>query len=338
MNPENISPAVRLNYTNFPIFYLQLGSKSSLFLDRVLRQAQLTNGKENVFLLTDTNFHLFREFNCIDISKYASGHLEFDKVYKHHSTNTFFFEKTCFDRWFLINELVKDLNIDHFFYADCDVLLLSDLNPVHDFISKNNYEGTTMFFEKDGDSVTSAHSSFWSKKLIGDFCDFIYKKYINYGEFESLLKDTIEGKFLNNTNVSDMILLDLFRRETKPPVLNLFSLEERNICFDFNLNVSYNGWEHSFKISPFYKIKKISRMKDGLYGHVTRNTAPPPFLKFYTLHFQGYLTKALIPIYITYQTIFEFVGNNLTGNYHYIVRKMKLLKNKVKKILLSAKK
>jgi hypothetical protein len=324
---------VNLNDTKLPIFFLQLGSNTSLFFDIVLKQAALTNGTENVFILTDTNFQLYRDYNCIDISGYAQTERPFDKLYKHHSTNTYFFEKTCFDRWFIINDVVKDLNINYFVYADCDVLILQDLKPVYDSLIKNKYDGTMMFFERDDNSITSAHTSFWNNKLLNDFCDFINAKYSDETAFNVLLKDTLAGKFLDNTNVSDMILLNVFRIETKPNTLKLLSLEDKGICFDFNINVSYNGRRHSFVLTSGTKIKKMIRKGDGLYGHVQNTEKKAEYLKFYTLHFQGYLTKSLIPVYATPANILNSLYNHITGKTEYFKRRAKLLKNRFRDLL-----
>jgi len=328
MNRTKATPP-GLNYTTLPIFFVQRG-KPGLFIKKVLKQAEASNGKENVYLLTDTNFDFYKDFNCIDISKYIASTAEFDKLYRHHSANTLHFEKICFDRWFIINALIKDLNISYFFHADNDVLLLAGLKPVYEYILEGNYDGSTMYFEHDGDSVTSGHSSFWSSKLLDDFCTFVCKKYASREEFNALLKDTLAGKFLDNRNVSDMILLDLFRTETKPNVLNLFSLEEKNIGFDFNMNVSYNGFKHSFIQSSWFKIKKMKRYEDGLYGQVTGDETNMVRVKFYSLHFQGYLTKSLIPIYLTSNNAIEYAANYLSGVFIFLIRKMRLFKNHVR--------
>jgi hypothetical protein len=322
----HLKQQVTLNDTKLPILFLQLGSNTSLFFDKVLKQAALTNGRENVFILTDTNFQLYNDYNCIDISSYAQAERPFDKLYKHHSTNTYFFEKTCLDRWFIINDVIRDLNIDHFVYADCDVLVLQDLKPVYDSLIKNKYDGTMMFFENGDNSITSAHTSFWNTKLLNDFCHFINDKYADDAAFNVLLKNTLAGKFYHNTNVSDMILLSVFRTEIKPHTLDLLSLEGKGICFDFNINVSYNGCRHSFVLAPGIKIKKMIPRNNSLYGLV-QNGDRAEYFKFYTLHFQGYLTKSLIPIYVTSDNFFNFLYNSISGRAEYIKRRAKLLKN-----------
>jgi hypothetical protein len=328
MEIGNTGYATHLSKSELPIFFLQLGENTSLFFGHILKQAVLSNGKHNVYVLTDTKFEDYRDYNCVDVSRYTAGVQQFDKVYQHHSINPYFFEKACFDRWFIINDIVKELGIGHFVHADCDVLISEDLKPVFNKYIKDKYEGTTMFFARGEESVTSGHTSFWSAKLMNDFCEFVLAKYADKTGFDKMLQDTLSGKFLDNKNVSDMILLDVFRTEAKPRVLNLLSLEKEGLSFDFNVNVPFNGCEYWFECTPSTKIKRMQRRKDGLYGKVAGDT--PLFSKFYTLHFQGYLTKTLIPLHVKPQTAIEYVSNYADSKAHNLVRRAKLLKNNVR--------
>jgi hypothetical protein len=114
-------------------------------------------------------------------------------------------------------------------------------------------------------------------------------------------------------------------------VFNLFTLEESGICFDFNANVAYNGHQHTFVMNPAHRIKKFTKVGGGLVGRVTASAADVMYCKFYTVHFQGYITKSLIPVYVTALTKKEAIKNQIVGEYNFAVRKMKLLKNKVKR-------
>ncbi|RFZ85803.1 hypothetical protein DYU05_09465 [Mucilaginibacter terrenus] len=333
--PATVQQYPDLVNSPLPVFFLQLGSNTSLFFDKVIKQAALFNGKENVFVLTDTHLDQYKGYNCIDVTPYVTREREFDKVYRHHSTNPYFFEKTCFDRWFIINDLINDLGIDKFVYADCDVLILEDLKPVYDRFIKDKFDGSTMFFQRDKESVTSGHTSFWNSKLIADFCSFVVRKYTDEPAFNKLLEDTLSGKFLDNTNVSDMILLDVFRTETRPNVLNLLSLEDEGISIDFNINVAYNGWHNWYLCNKVTGIKKMFRKADGLYGQIAGEGTKRTFSKFYTLHFQGYITKPHIPLHVTAKSYNERVANRLSANSHYISRRLKLFKNKVRRSLLN---
>ncbi|MBK0380644.1 hypothetical protein [Mucilaginibacter segetis] len=328
---DDLSTKQKLSDAELPIFFLQLGAKTSLFFDRILKQAVLSNGTENVFILTDTNFEQYSNFNCIDISGYANRERIFDKVYKHHSTNPYFFEKTCFDRWFIINELIKEHAIENFMYADCDVLILEDIKPVFNNFIKDYYDGTMMFFAEGENSITSAHTSFWNSKLLNSFCDFVIAKYTDEQQLSTIVTDAAAGKFFDNKNVSDMILLDVFRTETLPATLPLLSLEGIGMGFDFNINASFNGYKHYFACTAYTRIKKLIQRRDGLYGLVKDDVKSPASVKFYTLHFQGYLTKALIPVYGNYSKGVERFKNNITGYYNFLLRRGKLAKNAVKR-------
>nr|WP_294950547.1 hypothetical protein [uncultured Mucilaginibacter sp.] len=330
MEKGNTGYATHLSQSELPVFFLQLGENTSLFFGHILKQAVLSNGANNVYVLTDTNFDAYRHYNCIDISEYTAGVKEFDKVYRHHSINPYFFEKACFDRWFIINDIVKELGISQFVHADCDVLITQDLKPVYRKFIKDKYDGTMMFFELGENSVTSGHTSFWSAGLINNFCNFVLGNYADRPAFDKVLQDTLTGKFLDNKNVSDMILLDVFRTEIKPHTLNLLSLEPEGISFDFNVNVPFNGCKHYFETTAGTKIKKMYRRKDGLYAKVADKGEEQVYCKFYTLHFQGYLTKTLIPLHASPQNLAEAVKNYAVAKAHNFVRRAKLYKNRVR--------
>lgn len=335
MNIERIDQPLSANPSGsitgkLPIFFVQLGDRVNLFFDHVLKQAQLSNGKENVYVLTNANFHLYNDYNCIDVTPYLQGR-EFDSLYKHHSNNKYFFEKACFDRWFIINDLVREHNISHFFHADCDVLILQDLKPFYTAQLQGKYRGSMMYFEGGERSITSGHSSFWSSELLTEFCDFICVKYADEQAFDKILNDTQAGVFYDNINVSDMILLDTFRRERQTDTLNLFLLEDKGFCFDFNINVSYNGRKHNYEMDVLYRIKKITQQGGGSYAKVKNDGR----YLFYTLHFQGYLTKALIPMHITYGTKSQRLQNRFLARRSFLVRKIRLLKNRLKHAIIN---
>jgi hypothetical protein len=148
-----------------------------------------------------------------------------------------------------------------------------------------------------------------------------------------LLKDTLAGEFLDNRNVSDMILLDVFRTETKPSALNLLSLEDKGINIDFNLSAPFNGCKNYYTLTPGTGIKKMTRKADGLYAQVAGNTGQPVYAKFYTMHFQGYVTKTLIPLHVTTKSTFEHLTNYVLGKAYYFNRRLRLFRNKVKSIV-----
>src|SRR4029079_8061676 len=51
----------------------------------------------------------------------------FRDVYVHASTNPLEFERFCFERWFLIDALVRDEGWTRFVHADSDLMFYSDI-------------------------------------------------------------------------------------------------------------------------------------------------------------------------------------------------------------------
>jgi hypothetical protein len=330
MGPANTNQRVTINKQGLPVFFVALGSHVNFFFDKVLKQAVASNGYENVYVLADRNFTQYQDYNCIDVNKYMHGR-SFDALYTHHSNNTYFFEKSCFDRWFIINDLVKDLGITYFFHADCDVLILENLQPVYAELQRDDFDGSTMYFSDGVQSITSGHSSFWSSGLLNNFCNFTCAKYQDKDAFATILADAQSGIFYGNTNVSDMILLDVFRREAKPNLINLL-VPRDGACFDFNINASYNGREHQFAMRYIYGIKKIVQLHNGSFGAI-KAEGKPQYMRFCTLHFQGYITKSLIPMHVTYGSGWDKIQNRVLAIRNFVVRKMKIKKNHIRDAL-----
>src|SRR6185437_12698696 len=92
----------------------------------------------------------------------------------------------------------------------------------------------------------------------------------------------------------------------------------------------YNGAKYSFLRYPFFKIKKMNRRSDGWYGQVQGDAANEVRIKFYTLHFQGYLTKSLIPFYLSTHNALEYFLNYVSGITTFVWRKTLLFKTHIK--------
>jgi hypothetical protein len=324
MTTANHTWANHLKSCKLPIFFLQLGSNRRSFIKNVVKQAELTNGKENVFFLTDTDFHLYKEFNCIDVAEYMEQSNAFDLVYKHHSTNSYLFEKSCFNRWYIINQLVTAHKIEHFFYADCDVLIYTSMLTQNEMLLQNGYEGAMIFIEHNGKTIASPHSSFWSRALLNEFCRFTYNTYALQTEYSKLIEGINNKEFFDNENISDMVLVDLFRLQSKRTTFNLLTLENEGICFDWNINLGYNGYKNTYELHPVRLIKKAYRRAGGVFGKINTDSAPA-YVQFNTLHFQG-LSKPFIPLYVTSGSVFQYLSNR----YGYFKNHLRLKRKAIK--------
>jgi hypothetical protein len=91
-----------------PVILVHSGKQD--YVDLCIRQA-LDYG--NKVILIGDNCYGTGEF--YPISSYESMAIEFDRIYKHMSTNTYFFETKAWRRWFVLAEFMQRKGIDRAF-------------------------------------------------------------------------------------------------------------------------------------------------------------------------------------------------------------------------------
>ena len=151
----------------YPIIVLHRGAND--YLRVCLSQAKFSNPNSRVILLGDeSNVNIAKEAGVEHylINDYFKQAQEFQKIYRHYSTNPYDFELFCFQWWFVIGEFIEKNNIDKFLHIDSDVLLYADFSQEHAFLDYINYYVLTY-------SHASAHSSFFNNsRALGEFCSF----------------------------------------------------------------------------------------------------------------------------------------------------------------------
>ena len=102
---------------SYPIIVLHKGSSD--YLKICLAQAKFSNPNSRIILLGDeTNETLAKQVGAEHylICNYFSKALEFEKIYKHYSTNSYNFELFCFQRWFVVDEFINSEGLDKFLH------------------------------------------------------------------------------------------------------------------------------------------------------------------------------------------------------------------------------
>jgi hypothetical protein len=136
-----------------------------------LWQCHRRNPTADVVLIGDRDPHLpFVRF--VPISRYDAAAARFRDVYVHASTNPVEFERFCFERWFLLDALVKEQGWTRFVHADSDLMFYAEIER---------------YFERLGDSAmasgrvgASSGHHLMVQKVIGlsDFCQFMLDMYV----------------------------------------------------------------------------------------------------------------------------------------------------------------
>ena len=282
---------------SYPIIVLHKGSSD--YLKICLAQAKFSNPNSRIILLGDeTNETLAKQAGAEHylICNYFSKAHEFEKIYKHYSTNSYDFELFCFQRWFVIEEFVNSEGIDRFLHIDSDVLLYADFSKELEFIDFiNNYDLTY--------SHVSAHTSFFnSRRALCEFCNFIFeifsddsfvaqfekspdndKIYFKQGELElSLIKP-----------LSDMTLIYFFTKLNRVKCLDTSSTDFAGGFINTNFTCASMG------CAPFGSVSyTVFDAKNNPY-FLKPGGDMPKLIRMYSIHFQGW-KKGLMSKYCTF--------------------------------------
>ena len=104
------------------------------YVEQTVNAAAMFNDIVYVILINDPSWVSWKfRFNVEVISVTtddprmfgAMKHVE--EFYVHHSINQFVYELFCIQRWFVVKEVMEQLELDHVFFIDNDVLLMSNV-------------------------------------------------------------------------------------------------------------------------------------------------------------------------------------------------------------------
>ncbi|HAT4257867.1 hypothetical protein P5F61_08150 [Clostridium perfringens] len=260
---------------NIPIVFIHKGNQE--YLKYAIKSAEKFN--KNVFLLGDnSNKNLCRNFYNINNLK-SEDFIEFKKVYKHMSTNSFEFELICFERYFILKEFMVKNNFNKVIMLDSDVLTFENYSNLgieeYDIVlSEPEYQDNYRW-------TSCPHFSYWTISTINRFLKFCILTYKNNLK---ILETKYEWHEANKKagGICDMTLLYLFPKNDIK-FLNA-SKEYRNGVFDYNINYSENYFKSEYKYNNLLRIKKIMCIKNKIYLKKSDNGKE---IRVYCIHFQG---------------------------------------------------
>ncbi len=208
----------------------------------------------------------------------------FEHQYQHMCTNSREFELLCFRRYFVIQKLLRDLNLDGIFHIDSDILLFEDLRAFEAKYLKPDGVACGMHMPASQPHFRCSYgpqTSYWTRGAIDDFCDFLVAAYKN---IPALMADKWAWHRQSGASggICDMSLLYLWAQGQKN-IMN-FSAALDGAVFDLNINSAENLTpdEYETRLS-----KKKIIFRDGQpYGRV-RKTGK--LVRFRALHFQGHI-------------------------------------------------
>ena len=116
-----------------PIIFIH--NQNSSYLPLSLWQARKSNPETEVILIGDSgNAHFNYLVNHVDKSQYSKRADEFAKKFVNFSTNSHEFELICLQRWFILEEFMRQNNLEKCLYLDSDILLFGNVkSEIHRF-------------------------------------------------------------------------------------------------------------------------------------------------------------------------------------------------------------
>jgi len=225
-----------------PVIYYHVGSirnetSSPRHLEVSIQQSKKFNGRV-ILLGDDSNSHL--DVEHYNVSEYSDDINEFRSSYKHMSSNEPAFEMACIERWIVLANFVKQMNLEKVVYLDSDIMTFCNYEE-RESIFDEDYVGMVCSPKRFGSDVDSPKDwgvtgciSYWRHNIILKFKDFILSSYSD--NMDKLLHKWnwhIDTK--HPGGICDMTLMYLFYFENN--LQSLCKVQKDNSVFDQNYYV-----------------------------------------------------------------------------------------------------
>lgn len=261
-----------------PVLFVHSGKQ--WYLKKTIQMAEAYN--DTVILLGDESNRLFCKNWIAQDSLPQKRFLEFQKIYRHMSSNSYQFELSCFKRFYLIYEFLIQHDMTACVMLDsdlCSFIKYSDLE-----FMKQGFDAAYSIPETQEPLVWtgSPHMSFWTIKGLGAFLDFIERSY--EGDMPEL-EEKFEYHRNNRKNggICDMTLLYLWGKKEEVKIYNTAPKTKSGV-FDHSLSVSSNYKKEEYQFDTKFGIKHIE-WENGIPYFVDAETGEK--VKALTIHAQG---------------------------------------------------
>jgi len=291
-----------------PVVFIHKGNSKYLF--NTIYQLKQTNPSVKVYLIGTPESVIYQPLvEHVSINSFLDEANQFEKVYKHFSTNSESFELICIQRWFVLKAFMIDKGIERCLYLDSDVLVYHDIQRLSDMYVQ---VGMTL-------CGISGHTNFINKEVLIDFCSFIYTRYSTQNALDAL--EQYYRRFITKHGaggVSDMTLLTTYAELYPKNVQNTYYLDGQP-SFDPAMEVGDGHFEMDLGVKKivFKDLKPFAILK-LTQTHVL----------FYTLHLQGAKLKKDMLKYIPAKTMFFWFQHARYISMYYVQRLQRKMANK----------
>ncbi|MBX7137988.1 MAG: hypothetical protein K1X83_08395 [Oligoflexia bacterium] len=286
-----------------PIVFTHISGdrKASPQLLCALVQARLTNPAQNVILISNLkDFRVQcapefdRGFHYENLEDYADSFVPFRHRYFHLSVNPLWYERFCFERWFILREFCRRNGCERVVYCDSDVLIYSDLVEAlkawqgADYLNVTRGCWSTAVFNRmsalDGFlellmEMFARNSVLWQETL--DRLGFMRP-------YDGAASSGID-------NLTDMFAIRIFN-DLRPEIKgdHLYSIKDGG-CFDRNISISAPETPLDPEFEAHGDRKRLS-WQDGVPYAVARPDVGP--VRMHCLHYQGNAKAYMIDYFL----------------------------------------
>ena len=214
----------------------------------------------------------------------SPGWTRFEAAYRHMSTHSHIFELRCFQRFFVMQQLMQDEGLDSFFHVDSDVLLFEDLSffEAEQLKAKRVSCGLHKPMDQSGYRYSyGPQTSYWTRGAVDDFCAYLIASFEN---LSPAISEKWDWHKMNGIagGICDMALLHLWAKD-RDDIAN-FAAPIGGAVFDLNINSAENLVKDEYE-TRFGRKHIVFR--DGQPW--CRNLKTGEWVRFRSLHFQGHI-------------------------------------------------
>jgi len=253
----------------------------------------INSRKNEVILIGDSSISKYSKLNSkvhfVNINKYETNKsiIMYKKFFKNYSTNDFEFEWRCFERIFIIQKFMEELNLTKVFHIDSDSVLLVDVNKLK-FEKECGY--LTPKIQKNFRMDSSIHFSLLNPDFCMQFQKLYEEVYITESKF-NLIKEKINFFKLHNLKggICDMTFYYLLKKEKYLDPQNFMKeikdFNQQDLIFlnNINLGEGYYGKKN-------YKMRgKYIKTSSNVVEDIIQNKK----IKLAGIHYQGVAKKKL---------------------------------------------
>ncbi len=224
-----------------PVVYIHKWSHK--YLETSIKQT-LKNNKRIILIWDDKNLSIAKKYNIEHYYFDQYNTSNFRKYYVHNKVSSNYeFELICYERWFVLLEVMKKNNIKRCLYLDSDILYFGNVNE--EFERIENYWKYELAYPN-----FSWHTTYiFSQEALRNFCEFMMKCYTD----EDMYKKLVNWPLIYQSGISDMSMFQLYKYNYPEKVFDLTKDYWDKIVYDGFINIS--EWYRTIFWKKYFTLK-----------------------------------------------------------------------------------